>query len=274
MSGQSSLVVPKVYLVGQSVINEDGMRSFLADTGNDAFWDDVLGALDAGLSMAEALTSFYAKLCYSTLTEGKNRNVKKIRAIWENLLGTLDSGHGSVFEHVVYNFVAHNCSRVYETEQVRHRAGFAYSILSGRYYRTETLDVVADPILQQYGIVTEDEQRYIHHELAEYQRRCGERIDALSAPFDVKKKLTSAVRRWLPQGRATTVGFSANLRSIRHVVQLRTSRASEWEIRQVWGQVYDLMAKRCPTLFHDARVETVDGATEVTGMKIQPYEKE
>lgn len=270
-----NLVRPKVYLVGYTTVDEAGMRQYLEDTDNTAFLEHIRQARDEGLNWGEVVCSFYAKLCYNSLTEGKNLNLTGTRGIRGNLRGCFDQGHGSVFEHCSLNFVVHNCSRVYEVEQMRHRVGVAYSVLSGRYYRADELHMVPDPILQQYGILTEDEQEDVHQFLETYMRRCSARIDSLpdtGANRDLKKKLTSAVRRWLPQGRATVVGMTINLRALRHLVMLRTGRHSEWEIRLVYDQVYRLCKEKFPLLFWGAKQEMVDGLLEVTGMKLQPYD--
>jgi len=51
---------------------------------------------------------------------------------------------------------------------------------------------------------------------------------------------------------------------------MRTSRHAEWEIRFVFNQVYDICVNKFPLIFCDAKVEEVDGLTEVSGMKLQP----
>jgi hypothetical protein len=53
---------------------------------------------------------------------------------------------------------------------------------------------------------------------------------------------------------------------------MRTSRHSEWEIREVFGQVYRLIKGRYPIMFHNAKEVTVNGLLEVSGMRMQPYE--
>lgn len=93
------------------------------------------------------------------------------------------------------------------------------------------------------------------------------------ADFGRKKKITSALRRLLPNGQSNEIGFSANLRTLRHTVQVRTSRHAEWEIRFVFGKVYELLKGRYPMLFHGAWEEVVDDLVEVSGMKMQPYER-
>ena len=91
--------------------------------------------------------------------------------------------------------------------------------------------------------------------------------------FSRKKKITSALRRLLPNGQSNELGLSLNLRALRHTVQVRTSRHAEWEIREVFGQIYRLVKARFPLIFTGAKEEAFDGLVEVSGMKLQPYEK-
>ncbi len=97
-----------------------------------------------------------------------------------------------------------------------------------------------------------------------------EELDRL--PFSVKKKITSALRRYLPNGQANEIGFSLNVRAVRHWIMLRTAAGAEWEIRLVANQMYDLIKDRHPLLLADAKERVVDGQREVYGMKLQPYD--
>ena len=90
--------------------------------------------------------------------------------------------------------------------------------------------------------------------------------------FAEKKKLTSALRRILPNGQANEIGWSINLRALRHLIQLRTSRHAEWEIRSVFAEVFNITNRLFPDMFYDAQTEEVDGIIEVSGMRSQPYE--
>lgn len=88
------LVKPKVYFVGCTDVREEGLKEYLQDTGQMAFWDDYRAARDEGLKPGEALCSVYAKLCYKSLVLGKNANVSRIRGVRSNLEGCHDTGHG------------------------------------------------------------------------------------------------------------------------------------------------------------------------------------
>ena len=82
--------------------------------------------------------------------------------------------------------------------------------------------------------------------------------------FTTKKKITSALRRMLPNGQGNEIGFTMNLRTMRHILEMRTSRHAEWEIRYVFNKVYDILVKKYPTMFFDVHEELVEGLKELT----------
>jgi len=256
-----NFVKPMVYLTGYTSINLSGLTQYLEDTDQIEFLDEVQAAKDNNLSDGEILCSFYAKLCYASLSLGKNKNISKIRAIYDNIIGTVDSGHGSVFEHAQINFVARDVSRVFTHELVRHRVGSAYSQTSGRYVRNDELKVVIDPILEPAYDLVEEARDYLEN----WYKRLETQLNiAGEKSFDKKKKLTSAMRRMLPNGQANEIGFSLNLRSLRHLIELRTARHAEWEIREVFNQIYQIVKDKYPAIFDDARLEFVDNTYEIT----------
>lgn len=264
------LVTPETYFVGHSVINRLEMERYLKDSGNEEFLETMRAASVQGLSDGEILCSFYAKLCYASLTLGHNDNISRVRDIPDNLRACWEQGHGSVWEHVNLNFVVRNCSRVLTHELVRHRVGTAFSQTSGRYVRGDSVDIVFDPILDPVRELIENLQWTIENGYKKMVKLMG--LDGMT-DFGRKKKITSALRRLLPNGQSNEIGFSVNLRSLRHIVQLRTSRFAEWEIRLIFGQIYRLVKGKYPLLFYGAHEETIDGLLEVSGMKMQPYEK-
>ena len=143
----ASLVKPKVFLVGYTTADPQGIEEYLRYTKQEDFLDTWKQAMDEGVSPGEALCSLFAKMCYKSLVLGKNTNVSRVRDIRKNLESCHDTGHGSVFEHCQLNFIVTNCSRVYTHEQVRHRVGFAYSQTSGRYCRLDKIDLVWSDLL-------------------------------------------------------------------------------------------------------------------------------
>lgn len=257
----SKFVQPKTYLIGYTTLDLQQVISYLSETDQLKFLPEIHKAKEAGLSDGEILCSFYAKLCYASLTTEKNKNISKTRSIKDNIVATIESGHGSVFEHCDLNFVTTNCSRVFTHELVRHRVGTAFSQTSGRYVRTDEIALVHDPILDA---VKDDLKEGLDY-LEQLYKRIETKLDLDKVKdFELRKKLTSAMRRILPNGQGNEIGFSLNLRALRHTIAMRTSRHAEWEIRLIFNQVYELVKNKYPTIFLDELVTNINGANEIT----------
>lgn len=91
--------------------------------------------------------------------------------------------------------------------------------------------------------------------------------------FTTKKKLTSAFRRFAPNGQSNEIGMTLNIRTLRHTIMMRTARYAEWEIRKIYEQIYLLMKERFPLLFSDAQEEIIEGVIEVSRMRMNPYDR-
>ncbi len=299
-----TFVRPRAFRVGYTQVDSEGLLAYLEYTKQMDFLESLNQAEAAGVSPAECLISFYAKLCYKSLTMGKNSNLTRVRDIPDNILGIIDTAHGSVFEHVGVNFVVTDCSRIYTHEQVRHRQGTAYSQTSGRFCRLDQIDLVFDPILEpardlweQHLGATEDliyltecklgmrkppespaqpidMRAYVS--LRHTDPGAAERAkwvpDNDTHDFPKRKAMTSAIRRIAPNGQANEIGMTLNIRALRHTILIRTQRFAEWEIRVVYAEIYELVKEKFPLLFSDAKVRIVEGLPEVYGMKMQPYD--
>lgn len=258
---ESGFVLPKVYLIGYTTLDLNNLNEYLTDTDQLEFLDDIGESKSKGLSDGEIMCSFYAKACYASLTTKKNKNITKTRPIYDNILGIIKSGHGSVLEHCMLNFMITNCSRVFTHELVRHRAGTAFSQTSGRYVRNETLDLVIDPILNPINDLVQEARNYLEN----WYNKAQEKLELDSMKdFGIKKKLTSALRRLLPNGQANEIGFSVNLRELRHTIETRTSEHAEWEIRYIFNQVYKIVKQKYPSIFFDATEVLKDDLLEIT----------
>lgn len=248
-------VSPKVYYIGSTKIDVDGLTEYLKDTGNEAFLEVLTGCDEIDI------ISFYAKLCYKSLSLGHNDNVSKVRDVAENFMAIVNSMHGAVCEHAFINFVAENVSRIETTEQLRHRVGVAYSGESGRYCYAKDLKLWYPQIAEKYPLLKQNMEEVTRFA----EQKMNETYETLISNcknFKDKKTLTSAIRRMKPMGCAETLGFSLNVRSIRHTVELRTSRHAEEEIRLVFGQVAEWMKEKIPLMFFDCEETIVDGIVE------------
>jgi len=246
-------VEPKVFLVGETRIIEEGLHAYLEHVGTPDWTTDAP-------TDAERLCEVYGRLCYRSFEPGLNPNVTRVRKGNANYLGhVLEVGHGSVIEHAVLNFIFVDVSRVFTHELVRHRAGTAISQESLRFVRLDRLSAYVPTHIRENEEALEIFGRTIK-QLEEVQQTLATiyGIDS-EKKFDVKKKLTSAFRRVAPDGVATTIGWSCNFRALRHVIEMRTAPDAEEELRLVFGKVYEAVKDRYTSLLGDYEVEVVDG---------------
>src|SRR6202035_707536 len=148
-----------------------------------------------------------------------------------------------------YSFALRNVSRVMTHELVRHRAGSAFSQESLRYVRLADIGFRVPPALEP----VREQVLSIVEQLEEFQvsaaRELG--IDEEGVPFHVKKEVTSALRRLAPTGLSTDIVWTANVRTLRHVIEMRTAAGAEEELRLVFGRVAEIMLAEVPGLFQD-----------------------
>lgn len=150
-------------------------------------------------------------------------------------------------------------------ELVRHRAGTAISMESGRYVRRDHLgyDIPScimnnEAALRRYQRV----MRYLDREKRLLDEDMG--IDEEGLNFALKKEYSSATRRIFPHGEAVDIGWSANFRALRHTIEMRTSRHSEEEMRKVFAKVFELCIERYPNMFQDYSEDQVNGIIEIS----------
>jgi len=97
-------------------------------------------------------------------------------------------------------------------------------------------------------------------QLEEAYRRLEGSIPWDSMDMDSKKRLTSAIRRILPDGLATNVIWSANHRTLRWVIEMRTDPSAEVEIRMVFDQIAQICKRDYENIYQDfVRKELPDG---------------
>jgi thymidylate synthase (FAD) len=249
---------PTVHLIARPSLNLEGMRGYLADVGGEAWLERRLEAADGAPNAGELLVEFGGRACYRSWEPGLNPNVTRVRSdqreYFENILR---SAHGSVLEHASYSFAIRNCSRVFTHELVRHRAGSAFSQESLRYVRLTDIGFRVPPVLEP----VREQVLSVVEQLEELQisaaRELG--IDEEGVPFHVKKEVTSALRRLAPIGLSTDIVWTANVRTLRHVIEMRTAPGAEEELRLVFDQVARIMRAEAPGLFQDF-AQNGDGA--------------
>lgn len=259
MESGIEFVKPKVYLIGQTMMDLSQIEKYLEDSGAIEFLDSIREARFSGLSDMEILSSFFAKLCYKSFVVGNNKNINKTRSISDNIKNCFDTKHGSVFEHVIFNFVIKDCSRIFTHELVRHRVGTAFSQYSGRYIREDLIKLVRSPDIEY-------SDSFVRHSVKMWEsyKELEKELDIDNKiSFSDKKRLTSSLRRILPNCLANDIGFSVNVRELRHVLCMRTSRHAEWEMRYVFDQVYNIISSKFGSFLHGLNVGNYDGFVEI-----------
>jgi thymidylate synthase (FAD) len=240
---------PQVFLIARPSIDVEGMRAYLQAVGGDS-WLDLREGEQGGPTAGELLLEFGGRACYRSWEPGLNPNVSRIRTDRQQYFANiLRSGHGSVLEHANYSFALRNVSRVFTHELVRHRAGSAFSQESLRYVRLTDIGFRVPPALEP----VREQVLSIVERLEEFQVSAAKElgIDSDSVPFHVKKEVTSALRRLAPLGLSTDIVWTANVRTLRHVIEMRTAEGAEEELRSVFDTVARMMQTEAPNLFQD-----------------------
>lgn len=161
----------------------------------------------------------------------------------------LQNFHESVCEHCVFNFFIQGISRLNLMELTRHRLA-SYSVKSTRYtlkeLRNETEFTIKDK---------ERASKYINLTDNENVDECS--IKALE---NVRRLVNNAVnynvtqdliKYALPECYKTDLTFSINVRSLRNLLKLRTSKTAHFEIRQLAFKLYEALPEEFKFLFKD-----------------------
>ncbi len=241
---------PSVYLVARPSVDLDGMREYLESVGGASWLERRLEEDRGSASEGELLAEFGGRMCYRSWEPGLNANVTRVRSDKDEYFANLlRSMHGSVFEHANYSFAFRSVSRVFTHELVRHRAGSAFSQESLRYVRLTDIGfrvpAALEPIREQVLTLVE--------QLEDFQLSASDALglDDEGVPFSVKKEITSALRRLAPIGLSTDILWTANVRTLRHVIEMRTAPGAEEELRLVFDEVARIMCGEASNLFQD-----------------------
>jgi thymidylate synthase (FAD) len=241
---------PQVFLIARPSIDVEGMRGYLTDVGGESWLERRLEEATGAPNGGELLVEFGGRACYRSWEPGLNPNVSRVRTDQrEYFANILRSAHGSVLEHANYSFALRNVSRVFTHELVRHRAGSAFSQESLRYVRLTDIGFRVPPALEP----VREQVLAIVERLEEFQVSAAKElgIDADGVPFHVKKEVTSALRRLAPIGLSTDIIWTANARTLRHVIEMRTAEGAEEELRSVFDKIARVMQIEAPGLFQD-----------------------
>lgn len=252
---------PVVIPVAATGIDPDNLREWAILHGlDDAMNEDTpLAELyDATIEPKrhlDLLPEFGGRFCYRSFEKGRDHE-----AYLKNII---EMGHGSVLEHVNVTFAVSGVSRSFSHELVRHRAGTAISQESQRYVDASDIKFVVPPLIRRALI--EDEAQYESFELlcegyVDQYKAMQEPLQAQAEAFGItgtmaKKRANEAARAVLPNMAETRMVWTANVRALRHVCELRGSEGADLEIREFACMLTLIMKALAPGLFYDFEVE-------------------
>ncbi|MCP4589748.1 MAG: FAD-dependent thymidylate synthase [bacterium] len=242
---------PRIYLVGCQTTNDTEIDRFLADHDVASWTTDTSVA-------GEKLCELAGRMCYMSFAKPRPGG----NAAYTERLLTV--GHGSVFEHAVWNFIITGVSRSFTHELVRHRAGFGYSQLSQRYVDESVADFVEPDCIASDGELHEVWRSAVEHAQEAYVKLVAglERSFAKVDDKTLRRKMArQAARSVLPNATETKIFVTANARALRHFIELRANEHAETEIRKVATQMCRLLQREAPNVFGDYRYDELPDGT-------------
>ena len=203
---------------------------------------------------AQKLIEFSGRVCYNSFGVGRNSDKYA-----DNII---EVAHGSVLEHAQFSFLIEGVSRNLLMELTRHDVGTAYSVRSTRFCDEDDAPVVVHPLAQKlFGEDTDlaasfellgEMQRAMYLRVLEGVERNLKNVDRMTA----RKQARGAARICLSSALQTELVFSANVRSLRHIIEMRASISADAEIRLLGNAMLHLMRSELPAYFSD--YETFD----------------
>lgn len=271
---------PKVYLIARPRLDGAEVTEFLNTNGTPGF-------PLTGHPECQKLIEIAARVCYMSFKGGRPHA--------EHLGHLLENLHGSTLEHANFSFLITGVSRSLTHELVRHRVGWAYSMLSQRYVdESEAEFVIPFHISQDAELkaawlksVTEAQRTYqliadrlyldgLRKALPSDVWADGEAPESWTEANDVARRLPlekrTAIRKHarqtarsvLPNCTETKLVATANIRAIRHFLEMRGSVHADYEIRTLAFMIWNIMKDEAPDLFHDFQVNSLpDGQVEL-----------
>ena len=176
---------------------------------------------------AEVVIEQCGRVCY----QSKLGNPSIIKA-W------IKATHESVLEHASATFIVSEISRACSHQLVRARIA-SFSQQSQRYVKEKQFGYVIPETIQSHD--------RLHRE---YQ----DLMSAIQAFYDdaVEQGVTKEdARMVLPNACHTEIAITMNMREFRHTIGLRCDKHSQWEIRQLFGNILMQLNKECPNVFFD-----------------------
>lgn len=266
---------PEVHLIGYPSVNEKELFYWIDSQGLSEVSEDNSTPLSSlvdhimlDTNNVEDIIELAGRQCYSSYAKGRPS-----ATYMENIL---ESGHGSVLRHSVFNFAISGVSRNLTHELIRHAAGVAISQQSQRYVDANDIRFVPPPaLLEMYN---DPEQ------LEVFRSECEDAVEryvkwqaiykshfASAEPHERKKRTNEAARSVLPGCAETKLVWSANVQSLRFIIQTRGTIYADLEIRRLAVALLEKVKQYTSYLFADLDVFLdTDGRTSIKSTRGYP----
>lgn len=259
------IVEPKVYYIAEPKIDYDVLNEYLLDIGSTIGEDSNSWLSNRRYGYEESndpetLIEIMGRLCYKSWEPDLNPNVTRIREDQgEYLRNVIESRHGSVLSHTNVTFIFSGVSRVFTHELLRHMIGIRLNEsgdAGGENISQESLRFVRvnDLRFAMPGMFDDQDRLMIGNAIDHVERTAFilfDKYNTKGATFHQKKQVTDAIRYLFPQGMTTELGWTCNVRALRHVIESRTAKGAGAEIRKVFGLVAVEARKHLPLLLAD-----------------------
>lgn len=254
---------------------------------NEIYLDNLIGGGPLGRNPEDIIADIDAVIAGST--DIKTEKIVELNnELKQSLLRRSSPAHGSVLEHATFSFLVTGAGRGFSHDQVRHRAGWAYSQLSTRYcdFERENSEGTWDPgfTVAPLNQLTNDTLGFVKTRLAASLTAYKDVLARVEADLSsnptfmqklaaysekeqrriLRKAARGAARDILPNGTEAIMVMSANARAIWNTISIRASEHAEAEIREVYVQIARIMEKEMPNVFKNLKyVRLWDGSEAV-----------
>lgn len=180
----------------------------------------------------------------------------------KGFMSAVDSGHLSIIEHLPLTFLVEDVSRALTHQLVRHRIA-SYSQQSQRYAKVNTDEewyVVPSSIQKDEPYF--DEYTILMNRIAElYNNMCTDGIPNEDA------------RMVLPNACFTSIIVSMNARAFIEAGQKRICNKAQWEIREMFRQMRNLIKDIYPTVYDMTKPNCLKGGCTEAKPCGSPYKE-
>lgn len=257
---------PRVELIGQPSMNTAAVQRFLDE--HNLCWPEWMSPpRTSDNDDAEWIIEEAGRGCY--MSWPKSGQEAKGRPHEDHIKHLIEVGHGSVLEHVSFNFHIWGVSRSLTHELVRHRAGCAYSQLSQRYVGEEYINFCIPPDINKLAETNKDLYDEWLQSMLKSRDLYKKLTDGLSLLYmdvanktEKRKKARQAARSILPNATETKLMVTFNGRALRHFIEMRANPAADLEIRMLAVEIFRVVKDKFNLICHGMRLIQLDDGSE------------